>query len=348
MILAGGDDEPAALGVGKDLRVGHRAGGAGADLIAIKLLDHRGETFCLGDAADFDEARLQRRGLARAGLQLGDDVAGDLQVAGRTAHHDALAAGVVADAGGGGGASVGRATGERLRQDGGKVRRVGGARAEYLGKLNGLRAQRDVRDARLAVDVFIDAIDEQLDLLQLAGNGRSDDETVQGGIGNDARLGSGGGTRLVRGGHAWYGLANDVGEFIGLDGLWEVNPHIATGTVLLLELVDHLLRQRDALARTEEHERARGVVIDSGDVIVRVGRQHVHRLRVRVERGALGRGGKAEGAVEQVAHDGSAGVQQRVSLHLLVHGDLGVDGREQCADAADVAEAIRDDEAAPA
>ena len=352
VVLARGDDEAAGSGVGEDLGVRDRAGRAIGRLVAVELVDQRLDALGLLRRPDIDEARLQRRRLRRAGLDLRDDVGRRLEIRRRTGHHDALAAGVEAHAGGGGDLAGAVPPGQRLADDAGHVGRAGGARPEDLRELDRLRARRHQRVLAVlpdgALDAFVHACHQLLDLVELAGEGRGDDDAVEREVGDDAGLGGGGGGGFVGGGDAGDGLADQVRQLVRFHRLRVVDADVAGRTFLLLELVHQLLGQRQAFRRPEEQQGPRGVVVHRGHVVGGIRRQDLHGLGVRVEGGPLRRGGDAEGAVEQVRDDGARGVLQRVGLHLAVGGLAGADGGEQRADALDVREAVGDDEAATA
>ena len=132
--LACSDDEPAVLVV-HQLRVRADVERARpAHLIAVKLLDQRQQALRVRRRADLNEPRLQRLRLRGDGLQLRENLRGRLQVAGRTGDDDALAGRVERDARSGvaGAPAAGLAASERLRDNGGKVLWLGGARAVDL------------------------------------------------------------------------------------------------------------------------------------------------------------------------------------------------------------------------
>ena len=69
-------------------------------------------------------------------------------------------------------------------------------------------------------------------------------------------------------------------------------------------------------------------------------------LGVGIELRALRGGGDSEGAVDEVGHDCSGGVEQGVGLHLPLGGGLIVHRADERLDPLDVGQAVREDESA--
>ena len=354
VFLGGGDDETAGVWIGDDAGVGGGGRGAGGGLGPVELFDEGEEAFGFLWGADLDESGLEGDGLGGAGFELGDDVGGDLDIVQGAGDHDRLGGAIDGDGGGGGGGAVGGAAGEGLGEDGGDVGDLTGARSEDAGELDGSGLVRGAAGGEggggaAALDgALVDAGDELLDLFELAGDGSGDDEAVLLGVGDDAGLGGGVGGGFVGASDGGDGLADDVGQFLGFDGLGVIDADVPGGAVLLFELVDQLFGEGEAFVGAEEDEGSGGFVVDGGDVVLGIRRENVHSLGVGIEGGPFWGGGEAEGPVEEIGDDGAGRIEERVGAHLAFGGLLVVEGGEEGADALDVGETVGDDEAAAA
>ena len=80
VLLRGRHDQPTGFRIGKNLGVRHGSQSAVGGLIPVKLLHKRRQAAGFFGRSGVDEARLERRRLAGAGFQLGDNVGRRLEV----------------------------------------------------------------------------------------------------------------------------------------------------------------------------------------------------------------------------------------------------------------------------